>query len=106
MKTLELRSTRSRAAALAVCVTAAAGLCLPLGRADAEPDKDELTFVGVTILDGLGSAPESGSVSIADGRIRLGKGAGRRGGNGLLNRQARVRGLVHVLGTLRVAPLD
>jgi len=63
---------------LAVALAAAAAVGLPVDRVGARPDKDELTFVGVTILDGLGGAPKSGSVSIKGGRVQLGTGGGRR----------------------------
>jgi len=69
---------RRLAAGVSIAVAAAAALCLPADRVDARPEKDALTFVGVTILDGLGGAPKPGSVSIRDGRIRLGTGDGRR----------------------------
>ena len=80
---------RRLALGLAVCVAAVSALALPADRVDARPQnngqqsdgthaKAELTFVGVTILDGLGGAGTSGSVSIKDGRIRMKTGGGRR----------------------------
>ncbi len=86
---------RRLALGLAVCVAAVSALALPADRVDARPQnngqqrnngqqndgqraKAELTFVGVTIVDGLGGAGTSGTVSIEGGRIRMRTGGGRR----------------------------
>jgi len=70
--------TRLLGICLATGIAAVSAVCLPTDRVGAQPAKDELTFVGVTILDGLGSAGRSGSISIAGGRVRMGSGGGRR----------------------------
>jgi imidazolonepropionase-like amidohydrolase len=67
---------RKRVSALVLSVAVAALVAAPNVRAD--DHHDDLVFVDVTVLDGLGGAPRSGSVAVSGGTLRLGQGEGRR----------------------------
>ncbi len=69
---------RRRLAALACGVVVAALVSTALVRAD--DGRDDLVFVDVTVLDGLGGAPRKGTVSVRGGKLALATGKGRRVG--------------------------
>lgn len=60
---------------LAGLALAAAAVTPGLRAADG---RDDLVFVDVTVLDGLGGVPRSGTVAVSGGTLRLGDGTGRR----------------------------
>ena len=65
-----------RLVAAAVVTVVATALCVPCGHADDR--HDDIVFVDVTVLDGLGGAPHEGTVAVSGGKLRLGAGDGRQ----------------------------